>query len=191
MSHPTKGKQPRWQRRLLAGALPHVITALVTLGVAWLVVPRDRVVVLSSPTPTRVISQDVTAVVGATVTPAPALVRDMSRQELLDVKADTAALWSAVYLSRALAHLSDAEGTLAHNDLNGTAQMLVLLDDTLQRASVTAASEVRDPIEQIRRDVVTVRQDLYMRPNGLDKRLRRVRQALLTLIGNPNMVVVN
>lgn len=191
MSHPAPGSPHGWQRRLIKGALPHLITALITLGLAWLVVPRDRVVVLSSPTPTRVVVAAPTPIVGATVTPAPAVVRDMSRQELLDVKADTAALWSALYLSRGLAHLSDAEVLLLNNDLAGTAQTLVLLDDALQRAGLTAASNVRDPIEQIRRDVVAVRQDLYMRPNGLDKRLRRVRQALLTLIGNPNMVVVN
>lgn len=191
MSHPTKGTHNRWQRRLIQGALPHVITALVTLGIAWLVVPRDRVVVLSSPTPTRELARVATVVVGATATPAPALVRDISRQELLDVKADTAALWSALYLTRGLAHLSDAEASLTNNDLAGTAQTLVLLDDALQRAGLTAASNVRDPIEQIRRDVVAVRQDLYMRPNGLDKRLRRVRQALLTLIGNPNTTTSN
>lgn len=186
MSHPSQGSHNGWQRRLLKGALPHLITALITLGLAWLVVPRDRVVVLSSPTPTRVANTTPTVRSGITATPLPAVVRDMSRQELLDVKADTAALWSALYLSRGLAHLSDAEVLLLNNDMAGTAQTLVLLDDALQRAGTTAASNVRDPIEQIRRDVVAVRQDLYMRPNGLDKRLRRVRQALLTLIGNPN-----
>lgn len=186
MSHPPQGSHNGWQRRLIKGALPHLITALITLGIAWLVVPRDRVVVLSSPTATRVVALPPTLPLGATPTPLPAVLRDMSRQELRDIQADTAALWSALYLSRGLAHLSDAEVLLLNNDMAGTAQTLVLLDDALQRAGTTAASNVRDPIEQIRRDVVAVRQDLYMRPNGLDKRLRRVRQALLTLIGNPN-----
>ena len=113
------------------------------------------------------------------------MVRDISRQEILDVKADTAALWSAVYLTRALAHASDAEAALARNDMTGTAQMLLLMDDALQRAAVTATTAVRDPIEQIRRDIVAVRQDLYVRPNGLDVRIKRVRQSLLTLIANP------
>ena len=171
--------------------MPHLITALITLGIAWLVVPRDRVVVLSSPTATRAVAAAPTPIVGVIATPTPAVVGEMSRQELLDVKADTAALWSALYLSRGLAHLSDAELLLLNNDMAGTAQTLVLLDDALQRAATTATGNVRDPIEQIRRDVVALRQDLDMRPNGLDKRLRRVRQALLTLIGNPNTTVVN
>ena len=98
MSHPTSGSQHGWQRRLIQGALPHLITALLTLGIAWFVVPRDRVVVLSSPTPTRAAAVPTTPIVAVTATPAPAVVRDMSRQELLDVKADTAALWSALYL---------------------------------------------------------------------------------------------
>ncbi|MCX6014065.1 MAG: hypothetical protein NT020_00505, partial [Chloroflexales bacterium] len=91
------------------------------------------------------------------------------------------------YLTRALAHASDAEAALGRNDMTGTAQMLLLMDDALQRAAKTATSAVRDPIEQIHRDIVAVRQDLYVRPNGLDVRITRVRQSLLTLIANPTL----
>ena len=178
--------QPTRQRRLLQGALPHVVTALVTLVLAWFVVPRDRVVVLQNTTKATPVAGTVaTTIPAVTATPAPPLVQEISRQEILDVKADTAALWCAVYLTRALAHASDAEAALARNDLTGTAQMLLLMDDALQRAAVTATSAVRDPIEQIHRDIVAVRQDLYVRPNGLDVRIKRLRQSLLTLIANP------
>jgi hypothetical protein len=180
--------QPTRQRRLLQGALPHVVTAVVTLVLAWFVVPRDRVVVLQTPSKVTPLAGTVaTPMPAMTATPAPPLVREMSRQEILDVKADTAALWCAVYLTRALAHASDAEAALARNDMTGTAQMLLLMDDALQRAAVTATSTVRDPIEQIHRDIVAVRQDLYVRPNGLDVRIKRLRQSLLTLIANPTL----
>ena len=180
--------QPTRQRRLLQGALPHVVTALVTLVLAWFVVPRDRVVVLQTTTKATPVAGTVaTTIPAVTATPAPPLVQEISRQEILDVKADTAALWSAVYLTRALAHASDAEAALARNDLTGTAQMLLLMDDALQRAAIPATSAVRDPIEQIRRDIVAVRQDLYVRPNGLDVRIKRLRQSLLTLIANPTL----
>ena len=139
--------QPTRQRRLLQGALPHVVTAVVTLVLAWFVVPRDRVVVLQTPSKVTPVAGTVaTPIPAMTATPAPPLVREMSRQEILDVKADTAALWCAVYLTRALAHASDAEAALARNDMTGTAQMLLLMDDALQRAAVTATSAVRDPI---------------------------------------------
>jgi hypothetical protein len=62
-------------------------------------------------------------------------------------------------------------------------QILLLLDDVLQRATSNASTTARDPIEQLRRDVVTIRQDLYVRPDGMDQRLARMRQALLTLVG--------
>jgi hypothetical protein len=45
---------------------------------------------------------------------------------------------------------------------------------------------LRDPIEQLRRDVILIRQDLYNRPDGMDVRLQRIRQSLLTLVGEPN-----
>lgn len=180
--------QPTWQRRLVRGALPHLFTAVVTLLLAWFVVPRDRVVVLQSPSKaTPVNATRATALPAMTATLTSPLVQDIARQEMLDVKADTAALWCAVYLTRALAHASDAEAALARNDMTGAAQMLLLMNDALQRAAVTATSAVRDPIEQMHRDVVTVRQDLYLRPNGLDVRITRLRQSLLTLIANPTL----
>jgi len=180
--------QPTRQRRLWQGVLPHVVTAIVTLTIAWFVVPRERVVVWQTPNKATPVAGIVaTALPAVTATLTSPLLQDISRQEIRDVKADTAALWSAIYLTRALAHASDAEADLARNDMTGTAQMLLLMDDALQRAAVTATSAVRDPIEQIHRDIVAVRQDLYVRPNGLDVRIKRVRQSLLTLIANPTL----
>jgi hypothetical protein len=174
------------QRRLLRQALPHLITMIVTLGVGWLWWGQTRTVVVQMPAATAVVAPAAVTVVAAmTATPVPAVVAEISRQELLDVKAETQALWSAVYLSRALLHVADAELALQSNDMTRAEQVLLLLDDALQQAAAYATGVLRDPIEQLRRDVIGIRQDLYARPDGIDGRLVRLRQSLLTLIGEP------
>lgn len=174
------------QRRLLGQALPHLITVVVTLTIGWFWWGQSRTVVVQLPTATALTAMpEVTVVVAQTATAVPQVVADISRQELLDVKAETQALWSAVYLSRALLHVSDAELALQRNDTTRVEQVLLLLDDALQQASAYANGVLRDPIEQLRRDVIGIRQDLYARPDGLDVRLQRLRQSLLTLIGEP------
>lgn len=181
---PRSDQQHARQRRIVFAVLPHLFTALLTLGLSWWLWGQPRNVVVSLAQPTPVVAPRPTDMpVPATPTPASEVVRDISRQELLDVKAETQALWSAVYLSRALMHASDAELALRENDLGRVEQILLLLDDVLQRATTNAATTARDPIEQLRRDVVTMRQDLYVRPDGIDQRLARMRQALLTLVG--------
>jgi len=181
---PRSDQQQSWQRRVVYAVLPHLFTALVTLVIAWALWGQQRNVVVNLAQPTPVVLPRPTDMPApATPTPASEVVRDISRQELLDVKAETQALWSAVYLSRALMHASDAELTLRENDLGRVEQILLLLDDVLQRATSNASTTARDPIEQLRRDVVTIRQDLYVRPDGMDQRLARMRQALLTLVG--------
>ena len=177
-------QQQTRQRRLVNAVLPHIFTALITLLLSWLLWGQQRSVVVSLAQPTPVAAVRPTELpVPATPTPASEVVRDISRQELIDVKADAQALWSAVYLTRALMHASDAELALRENDLGRVEQILLLLDDVMQRATNNAVTTARDPIEQLRRDVVTMRQDLYVRPDGMDQRLARMRQALLTLIG--------
>lgn len=172
------------QRRIMVAVLPHIFTALLTLGLSWWLWGQQRNVVVSLAQPTPVVAPRPTVVpVPATPTPASEVVRDISRQELVDVKAETQDLWSAVYLTRALMHASDAELALRENDLGRVEQILLLLDDVLQRATTNATPATRDPIEQLRRDGVTMRQDLYVRPDGIDQRLARMRQALLTLVG--------
>ena len=153
------------QRRLIGLALPHLISVAVSLAVGWLWWGQPRTVVVPMPsTPV-----DRAPVAGT----------------LLDVQAETQALWSAVYLSRALLHTSDAELALQSNDMARVEQVLLALDDALQQAASYANGVLRDPIEQLRRDVIIIRQDLYSRPDGMDVRLQRIRQSLLTLVGEP------
>lgn len=181
---PRSDQQHARQRRIVFAVLPHIFTALMTLGVSWWLWGQQRNVVVSLAQPTPMtLARPTDMPAPATPTPASEVVRDISRQELLDVKAETQALWSAIYITRALMHASDAELALRENDLGRVEQILLLLDDVLQRATTNATATARDPIEQLRRDVVTMRQDLYVRPDGIDQRLARMRQALLTLVG--------
>jgi len=174
------------QRRLIGLALPHLISVAVSLAVGWLWWGQPRTVVVSMPsTPVDRAPVAVTVIAAVTATPVPAVMADISRQELLDVQAETQALWSAVYLSRALLHISDAELALQNNDMARVEQVLLALDDALQQAASYANGVLRDPIEQLRRDVIIIRQDLYSRPDGMDVRLQRMRQSLLTLVGEP------
>ncbi len=174
------------QRRLIGLALPHLISVAVSLAVGWLWWGQPRTVVVPMPsTPVDRAPVAVTVIAAVTATPVPAVMADISRQELLDVQAETQALWSAVYLSRALLHISDAELALQNNDMARVEQVLLALDDALQQAASYANGVLRDPIEQLRRDVIIIRQDLYSRPDGMDVRLERMRQSLLTLVGEP------
>jgi hypothetical protein len=126
-----------------------------------------------------------TIVVGATPSPQPTeapLAAAVTRQELIDLRAQDDRLWAAMYLMRALNHLADAEASLRMNDFARVEQTLTTIDDALAQAYARAADADRDPITQIRRDIGIIREDLYLRPEGMDMRLARVRQTIMTLI---------
>ncbi|NWG20744.1 MAG: hypothetical protein HXY39_10500 [Chloroflexi bacterium] len=121
----------------------------------------------------------------ATPFPAPTeppLAAALSRQELIDLRAQDDRLWAAIYLIRALSQAADAETSLRANDLAGVEQTLTALDESLAQAYARAADPDRNPIDQIRRDASAMREDLYLRPEGMDARLARLQQAIVTLI---------
>jgi hypothetical protein len=60
--------------------------------------------------------------------------------------------------------------------------MIVATDDSLMLAYARTPPALRDPIAQLRRDAGAIREDLYLRPEGMDTRLARFRQSLLALI---------
>lgn len=98
------------------------------------------------------------------------------------MRADVDQLWSAMYLSRAISQIADAEATLRSNDWQNTGQALLLVDDSLSLAYDRAADSAKDPIEELRREVNQIHDDLYTRPEGLDTRLVKLRQHILTLV---------
>lgn len=156
--------------------MPHLVTALATLLVAWLWFgrgARDSLVTYIPATVTRVV-----VVATPTAHPeAPAAVGDLSAQ--------TDALWSAVYISRAQLHVADIAAAVAQNDVVRVEQLLLSLDDTLAMAEAVAPTAARDLIAQLRLDTVAIRQDVPTRADGLAGRVERLRQALLPLIGAP------
>jgi hypothetical protein len=113
---------------------------------------------------------------------APLPASDITRQELLDLRAEDDRIWSAIYLSRAISQVADAESALRSNDLDRADQMIVATDDSLALAYGHTSGGLRDPIAQLRRDASLIREDLYLRPEGIDLRLMRFRQTLLALI---------
>jgi hypothetical protein len=136
---------------------------------------------VSSPLPTA----DASPTAGAAPSPQPTdapLAAALTRQEVIDLRAQDDRLWAAIYLMRALNHLADADALLRVNDLARVEQTLTAIDDALAQAYARAADADRDPIAQIRRDIGSIREDLYLRPEGMDARLARVRQAIMTLI---------
>jgi hypothetical protein len=176
----------------LRAALPHALTALVavalTLSIQRLLLPAASgqplvtpqvasIMPVSSPMPTSTVS----ATPSPQSTEAP-LAAALTRQELIDLRAQDERLWAAMYLMRALHHLADAETLLRANDFARVEQTLAAIDEALAQAYVRAAEADRDPISQIRSDVGGIREDLYLRPEGMDIRLARVRQAIMTLI---------
>jgi hypothetical protein len=104
------------------------------------------------------------------------------RQELIDLHAEDDRLWSAVYLVRALSQVADAEAMLRANNLERVDQLLIAVDDSLALAYERADDAAKDPIEQLRREASALRDDLYLRPEGMDERLATLRQTILALI---------
>jgi hypothetical protein len=189
---PPPGAHQSGAARLLRAALPHALTALVavalTLSIQRLLLPAASgqplvtpqvasIMPVSSPMPTSTVS----ATPSPQSTEAP-LAAALTRQELIDLRAQDERLWAAMYLMRALHHLADAETLLRANDFARVEQTLAAIDEALAQAYVRAAEADRDPISQIRSDVGGIREDLYLRPEGMDIRLARVRQAIMTLI---------
>jgi hypothetical protein len=177
---------------LLRAALPHAITALVAVALTlsiqrllWAAASGQSPAMLQVASIMPVSSPMPTSTVSATPSPqsneAP-LAAALTRQELIDLRAQDERLWAAMYLMRALHHLADAETLLRANDFARVEQTLAAIDEALAQAYVRTAEADRDPISQIRSDVGGIREDLYLRPEGMDIRLARVRQSIMTLI---------
>jgi hypothetical protein len=176
----------RW-RLWLRAALPHALTAALAIAISLAVqatLPRAA----PSSTPTAVVLPTTAPTSIATMPPeptrasAPPPAVDIVRQELLDLHAEDDHVWSAIYLARAISQLADAETMLRANNLEGVDQVLVAVDDSLGLAYARAADPAKNPIEQLRRDAGAIRDDLYLRPEGMDARLTQLRQTILVLI---------
>lgn len=153
--------------------MPHLVTAVVTLLVAWLWFGRGPRATLGD----YVVATPVRPVTVATPTTAAPVVAVATAQ--------TAALWSAIYVTRAQVNVADIAAALGQNDIVRAQQLLLSLDDTLAMAEVQAPQTARDVIAQLRLDALAIRQDIPQRADGVAQRLEQLRQALLPLIGAP------
>lgn len=169
--------------------LPFLLTTLVAVGLSisgqiWLIQQMRPVIVVPTALPTA--TPPPTALPTATSLPLPPPDQAIVRQELADLRAEQRQLWTAIYLSRALNQIADAETVLDSNDLNAVEQALLAVDDSLSMAYERADSSVQTPIEQLRREIDSIRDDLFLYPEQIDARLTRVRQFILTLIERRN-----
>lgn len=106
----------------------------------------------------------------------------ITSQELADLRAEDQKIWTAIYLARAISQIAEAESAMRANDLATVDQSLIAVDGSLALAYARAADAQSDPIAQLRRDASAMREDLYLRPEGMDARLARLRQTILALI---------
>lgn len=184
--------RPLWLRTLL----PHALTALVSVAVAVAITrvsSPSSVPVVAKPTLAAATSTRVPEPISSTpqaptpqVTPTlePTAV-GVTRRDLLDLRAEDDELRVALWLLRGLNHLADADLALRINNAEAAERALLTTDEALRVAEVRANDALRDPITQLRREVGGVRDDLYLRPQGLDTRIARLRQSILALIGEP------
>ncbi|MFN7470558.1 MAG: hypothetical protein ACK5S9_02755, partial [Roseiflexaceae bacterium] len=93
MSEPRAQRQRMRQRRLLRRTLPHLVTAIVTLAVSWLWFGRAPQSALTEYVARRATATATPARPIGTPTPVVIVPADITRQELLDVTAQTNALW--------------------------------------------------------------------------------------------------
>ncbi|HEX5690208.1 MAG TPA: hypothetical protein VFX76_09410 [Roseiflexaceae bacterium] len=179
--------RPAWRRWLLA-ALPYALTALLAVAISLglqslLFQPTSPTFIVSATAALPPSTAVATAPPAAPTSSVPAPEPDIVRQELLDLRAEDDRLWAAVYLARAISQVSDAEAQLRSNNLESVAQSLVAVDGSLELAYDRANDSAKSPIAELRRTTGVLRDDLYIRPEGMDARLTVLRQTILTLVG--------
>ncbi len=165
-------------------ALFHLITLAIAVALS-LSLQIALVRPTAQPTPTNIPSPTITPIPPPTLTPTiitPPLAEGITRQELLDLRAENIRLWATIYLMRSISQIADAETSLRANDMSSVAQTLVAVDESLAQAFDRSGDAVKDPIRELRRETEAMREDLYLRPENMDLRLARLRQTILALI---------
>lgn len=107
-------------------------------------------------------------------------------QQIAELRAEINRLWSAYYLARAANQIADAEAALRINNLSEVELVLATVGSSLDRAYERSAEQEKGPISEFRLQIGTIYEDLRTRPEGLDQRLRRLRQSMLNLVDSGN-----
>lgn len=165
--------------------IPFALTALASVLLSllvhnWFFVPN--VATLAPLPPTATPAPTLTPTTPApppTFVPAAPDERILS-QQILDLQAADRRLWSAMSLLRAANQIDDAEKALQVNDFKEVERILITVKISLDRA-YTYADVYTNPIDDFRAQVSRLRDDLRIRPENLDQRLRGLRQQILSL----------
>ncbi len=104
------------------------------------------------------------------------------RLDILDLQAEQRRLWSVIYLLRAVAQIDDVLAALQANDLDEADRTLMLVYRSLDRAYAVSAEQDKGPIDSFRLQISQLRDELRLRPEGSDRRLRQIRRLILSLV---------
>lgn len=176
---------------MLVRAFPHIVTACLAVGITLFI---QMVLFNSGPAilppqrptapPTSVAQPIATTQPSPVVTPPQPDERVLS-QEIIDLRARLNEVWSGMYIARAAGQIADAEIALRSNDTTEVERVLVAVDTSLGLAYDRSDDRTKGPIGEFRSQVGQVRDDLYLRPENLDQRLRLLRQRMLSLVEEP------
>lgn len=177
---------PRRSRRL-AAALPYGATAVVAVLCSVIIqialspasaptTPQDSSTSASQPVPTETVTP--TVLIPSTL---PANESGL-RLAILDLEATDRRLWSAIYLLRAASQIDDAVVALQSNNVDEVDRILLNTRRSFDRAYVFSAEQEKGPIDTLRLQVGQARDDLHLRPEGLDRSLRQIRRLVLSLV---------
>ncbi|NNJ09893.1 hypothetical protein EKD04_006095 [Chloroflexales bacterium ZM16-3] len=181
---------PRWRTKLMA-TLPYIATAVVAVlcslliqSVRWPLAAGVPVAATQEPTVAATVSPSPTPQPRATASPASELPADESilRLQVLDLEAADRRLWSAIYLLRAASQIDDSIVALQANDLDEVNRVMLNARRSLDRAYAFSAEQEKGPIDTFRLQISQARDDLRVRPEGLDRRLRQMRLLILSLV---------
>jgi hypothetical protein len=179
---------PIW-RKWLVQLIPHLVTALISVALTLAIIsfqpepePSIQPIVRPTSAPTQALAPTV-----VTVTRTPQLQPDerVLSQELLDLQIRVDELWSGVYIARAATQLVDAESALRLNDTSEVERILVVVDASLALAYERSGDLNKGPISEFRSQVSQIRDDLYIRPEGIDQKLKVLRQRMVSLVEEP------
>jgi hypothetical protein len=180
-------------------ALPYIVTAVAAILCSLLIqlllrpAPIATVPAIASatsrpadaatalPTPDTSVPRETSATAAPSPSALPADERIL-RLEILDLEAADRRLWSSLYLLRATSQLDDAALAIQSNDLDEVDRILLTARRSLDRAYAFSAEQEKGPIDTFRLQISQARDDLRVRPEGLDRRLRQVRQLILSLV---------
>lgn len=165
-------------------ALPHVVTALATTALTLLITTALRPI-----QPAYVLPLRPTAAATPSRAPQPSPApsaplpdEQVLAQEVLDLRARLDQTWSSVYITRAALQIADAEAALRANDTAEVERLIAAADASLALAYDRSDQVNRGPLGELRAQLGQLRDDIHLLPEGLDQRLKSLRQVMMTLI---------